>query len=465
MNKYRNIQTGFLFLIFLAFGACKTIEQPARPQESYITPDYKPHISTISLPLEMDMKSVETLLNKQLSGLIYEDNSLDNNGGDNLMVKAWKKENIKIALTDNQLSYRVPLKLWIKAGWKIEKFGMSVSDYRELNAEIALKFKTKITLNPDWSISTKTESDGYDWISSPVLKVGPVDVPITFIADLILKYNLNKISEAVDDGMKESLDLRPYAKQAWNDVQLPVNLSPEYRLWLTVEPKEILAMPISGKNGKIRQVAAIQSLIMCSVGKQPVIKANPKLPDLKIVNTLSENTVVNMVADIPYAFIDSISQKNLLNKTFSEGKRSITINNISVYGNDNEMIVQTEVSGSITGKLYFKGKPVFYKADSSIRISNFDFEVHTKSIMVKSAGWILKGGIKSAIEKKCVYPVAKQIRETQEAIQQSIVHYTLTNGFFLAGKVDNFEVQELFLTPGSIKAAVSLQGKVRITNE
>jgi len=464
MKNYHLLQAGTLLFCVLALGACKTIE-PTRPPESYVTPDFKPQISTISLPLEMDMKSVETLLNQKLTGLIYEDNSLDNNGGDNLMVKAWKKDNIKIALNNNQLSYLVPLKLWIKAGWKIEKFGISLSDYREMNAEITLKFRTAITLNPDWTISTKTESDGYEWISSPVLKIGPVDVPITFIADLILQYNLKTISAAVDDGMKESLDLRPYAKQAWTDMQAPVNLSPEYRLWLSVQPTDILAMPLSGKNGKIRQVAAIQSLVMCSIGKQPDKNPATKLPDLKIVNTLNENTVVNMVVDIPYVFIDSISQQNLLHKTFAEGKKIITINSINVYGNDNEMIVQTDVSGSMTGKLYFKGRPVFNKADSSIRISNFDFEVRTKNVLVKSAGWILKGGIKSSIEKRCVYSVAKQIRETQEAIQQSIVHYPLSNGFFLSGKIDNFEVQQLYLTPGSIKAAISLQGKVRIANK
>jgi hypothetical protein len=464
MKNYKLLQTGFLLSIILGLGSCKTTE-PLRPTESYVTPDYKPQVSTISLPLEMDMKSVETLLNQKLTGLIYEDNSLDNNGGDNLMVKAWKKDNIKIALNNNQLSYQVPLKLWIKAGWKIEKLGISLSDYREMNAEIALKFKTNITLNPDWTISTKTESDGYDWISSPVLKIGPVNVPIKFIADLILQYNLKTISKAIDDGMKESLDLRPYAKQAWVDVQAPVNLSPEYSLWLAVQPTDVLAMPLSGKNGKIRQVAAIQSLVMCSIGKKPEMNSVSKLPDLRIVNKIDENTVVNMVADIPYTYVDSISQQNLLRKTFAEGKKSITINSIKIYGNDNEMIVQTEVSGSMTGKLFFRGKPVFNKPDSSIRISNFDFEVHTKNVLVKSAGWLLKGGIKSSIEKRCVYPVGANIKETQAAIQQSMTHYPLSNGFYLAGKVDNFEVQELYLTPGSIKAAVSLQGKVRIAHD
>ena len=126
--------------------------------------------------------------------MIYEDNSLDNNGGYNLMYKAWKKEDIKIAFNNDLLTYRVPLKLWIKAGWKIEKFGYSISDYREINAEIALKFHTKLTLNPDWSITTQTVSDGYEWLSSPVLKMWPVDVPITYIANLILDYNQKTIS-------------------------------------------------------------------------------------------------------------------------------------------------------------------------------------------------------------------------------------------------------------------------------
>lgn len=454
-----------LVSLVMILGSCKTTEQTARPAETYLTPDYNPQPSIISLPLEMDIKTVEKMLNKQLSGLIYEDKSLDDNGGDNLMYKAWKKEDIKIAFNNDLLTYRVPLKLWIKAGWKIEKFGYSVSDYREINAEIALKFHTKLTLNPDWSISTQTVSDGYEWLSSPVLKVGPVDIPITYIANLILNYNQKTISTAIDNGMKESLNLRNYAQQAWTDIQAPMNLSPEYNFWLTVQPTEALAMPIAGKNGKIRQVAAIRSLLMCSVGKQPTVKTNPQLPNLKITNTLADNTVMNLVADVPYAFIDSISRKNLLGKTFSEGKRSITIREISVFGNDNSMIIQTTVSGSINGKLYFSGKPVYNKTDSTIRINDFDFEVKTKNAMVKSASWLVKTGIVGSVAKRLVYPVGGMIRETQDAIQKNLTHYELANGFYLTGKIDHMDLQQLYLVPGSIKAAISIQCKVKVVAE
>ncbi|MBK7214071.1 MAG: DUF4403 family protein [Bacteroidales bacterium] len=130
---------GLLILgLIIALSSCKTAFIPEQPVESYQSYIYKPKPSLINVPVEMKVSELETFLNRQLTGLIYEDNSLEDNGGDNLMVKAWKKDLIKLNFDKGQFIYTVPLKLWIKAGWKIEKFGISLSDYREVNAEISL---------------------------------------------------------------------------------------------------------------------------------------------------------------------------------------------------------------------------------------------------------------------------------------------------------------------------------------
>jgi hypothetical protein len=34
--------------------------------------------------------------------------------------------------------------------------------------------RTSMTINPDWSVQTKTSFEGYDWVTSPEAKVGPV---------------------------------------------------------------------------------------------------------------------------------------------------------------------------------------------------------------------------------------------------------------------------------------------------
>jgi hypothetical protein len=460
--KSRNNIVLTLAFITIALAGCRSTFVPEKPAESYQKYSYEPKPSVINLPIEMKVPELETFLNKQLTGLIYDDNSLDNNDGDNLMVKAWKKENIRLNYDKGQFIYTVPLKLWIKAGWKIEQFGISLSDYKEMNAEIALNFHTAITVNKDWSITTKTVSDGYKWLSKPVLKLGPIDLPITFIADLIIKYNMETISSAIDEGMTSSLDLRTNAQQAWADIQKPMLLDEEYGLWLRITPKSISSVPITGGKGVIRHTSSIQAVTECFTGKQPPYKINPVLPDMVPASKLSDNFLINITSYISYDYIDSLSKALLSNTTYNFGKRQITITGVNIYGEDDNLIVETDVTGSLNGKLYFAGKPEYREADSTIVFSNLNFHMKTRNLLLKSASWLANGGIENILEKKMTYPIGSSLNETYNLIQQNLKHYEIAEGFFLSGQAGKMEIQPLVLTHESIIAPVTLEGKVLV---
>jgi len=143
------------FLLSVSFAvlisSCASVK-PEKPAEQYNPVAIQLESSYISIPLEVKLATLEKLLNDKLTGLIYEDDDLS----DNIAVKAWKKEDFKLGLNENVLSYRIPLKLWVKAGYKISKFGLSVSDYKEINAESALKGKSSLTLSPDWPVTRDT---------------------------------------------------------------------------------------------------------------------------------------------------------------------------------------------------------------------------------------------------------------------------------------------------------------------
>jgi len=462
-NRFSSIVISISFLVGLT--ACHTTLTPEKPAESYQPYLYQPKSSLINLPVEMKVTELETFINKQLTGLIYDDNSLDNNGGDNLMVKAWKKDNIKLNFDKGQFAYTVPLKLWIKAGWKVEQFGITLSDYREMNAEIALSFHTSVSVNKDWTVDTKTVSDGYEWLSKPILKLGPVDLPITYIADLIIKYNIEKISSAIDDGMKASLDLKTNARQVWIDIQKPMLLDKEYGLWLRVIPKSISAAPISGNRGMIRHTSAIEAVTECFTGTQPPYKINSKLPDLVPASKLNDNFLVNITSYITYNYIDSLSKVLLLNTTYKIGKRSVTITGVKVYAGDGKLIVETDVVGNLNGKLFFAGKPVYRSSDSSIVVNDLEFHFKTKNILLKSASWLANGGIERMIGKKMAYPMGENLRETYGLIQESLNHYDLAEGFYMKGQLNKMEVEQPVLTKESIIAPVSFEGKIFISLE
>jgi len=451
-----------LLIIFLGLNACKSIKV-TRPDENYSSPEYTPKPSVINVPFYVDMTDIQNMVNKKISGLIYEDNSLEDNNNDNLMVKAWKKEDFTIKYENNHLVYRIPLKLWIKAGWKVSKFGFSVSDYKEMNAEIALNFKTSFFLNKDWSVTTITSTEGYEWLSTPVLKIGPVDVPITMIANTILNKNKTTLSNEIDKAIKQNLSLRKYIQDIWVDLQKPIKLSDEYNLWLKLNPQEISSTPIYSQNNKIKISLGIKSLVEFYMGDEPKTILNKGLPDYNLVKVLDNNFSINLMSDISYKSADSLAKKYLKGKTFTQDKKSVTVTDIKVYGSDNKMVIGTSLKGSINGTIYFTGKPVYDTSNSSLKVIDLDFDLETRNALLKTANWLLHNKMKRMIEQNLIFPIGDKLEESKKLINKEIANNQLSKNILLNGELSELNIDNVYLTPQSIKIATVFRGSLKFT--
>ncbi|HNW53806.1 MAG TPA: DUF4403 family protein, partial [Bacteroidales bacterium] len=290
-------------------------------------------------------------------------------------------------------------------------------------------------------------------------------LPITYIADMIIKYNTQTINTAIDAGLTQSLDLKSNVKQAWIEMQKPMLLSEEYGLWLKVTPKSISALPITGGKGIIKHTSSIQAVTECYTGKQPPYQLNGTLPELATVTKMNDDFVANVVSYIGYDYLDSVTRQMLVNTSYDFGKKKIKIINVSVYGNENKMIIATDVTGSINGKLYFAGIPSYRASDSSIILKDLQFAMQTKNVLLKSASWLANSEIEKVIGRKMSYPVGSDIRETYDMMVQSLKRYEIGEGFFLTGTLGNLEVQQPILVPAGIVAPVSIKGKLAVKLE
>lgn len=463
MIKFNNLihRVSYAVLILLVISSCRSLKVE-KPLESYQPENIKPQVSVIGITTEAKLSDIQKELNREFTGLVYEDNSLDNNGGDNMMVKAWKQSDISLTMKDNVISYRVPLKIWIKAGFKVDKFGISLSDYREVNGALALKFKTALTLNSDWTMSTRTEADGYEWLTDPVVKVGGMNIPVKFVADLILQSNLKTMGKSIDESVKNFLDLKPYALQAWKSLNQPVNLNEAYKLWLKIQPEGFYASNITAVNGIIRQRSGVKSLIETYVGQKPVMAAPGPLPKLQVNDDIPELAIVNASVDIPFGEINSQAARYLKGQTFTQGKRTVKVENISIYGSNGKLVAETTLSGSLEGIIYFSGMPAFNVQDSTLIIKDFDFDVSTKNMLVKSAAWIYQGGFRNMIAKRMVWPLAKDIKTLHGELNRSLKSYRLADGVTLNGQVSRLTVGDILITPDGVKPFLSAEGKLKV---
>ncbi|RYF50406.1 MAG: DUF4403 family protein, partial [Cytophagaceae bacterium] len=306
MNRYREQARGLLSVAtanrqlmltataycLLLLTACQSGQtnrlNPTAPKAAYQNSSMDVRtdalISTVNIPVAIALADVERQINAQVSGLIYEDNSFDDDGGGTpFMTKVWKRAPIGVKAGvvqgDSLFYFSVPLKIWAKAGKKVLGFMQS----GETTFEIDLRFATRFSIDKDWTVSTKTTAEGFEYVTKPTIRLVGFDIPITGLVSKAINSNLGTVTQTLDKQVREKIDLRTPVLRAWNLIREPYNVSDEFRTWLMVVPRRVLITPLRFEKGEIRTTIGLEGHTLTTVGAKPAVRAATDLPDLTVV--------------------------------------------------------------------------------------------------------------------------------------------------------------------------------------
>jgi len=457
MNKI----TAFLSVLVFTFliGGCKVFK-PAMPVENYKYEIPKPQSSLINLYADFEVSKLESLLNSQIDSVLYNDTSFEDHNNDNLMLKAWKDGTIKLSFEKNQLTWELPVRLLMKKGLKIFNYNVPFVGGWEYSGNLILRFKTSLSINPNWSVKIKTTTDDYEWVKKPAVKIGGTSVPITLIANLILSTNKDVLSKQIDDALAGSFDFKEYAQKGWQMLYNPLKLEGDYNAWLSMNPTSISMMPVEGSMGHIRLAAAITSKAECLLDKEPQSASVKPLPEIQHLSAPSDTFHINLLTDIPYSSINRIISNQMGDSTYTFGKRVLTFESFRVYGSNGKMAVETKVRGSINGTLYLTGVPYFNAADTTVRVKNLGFDIKTRNLLMRSAKWIFNAKIEKTIAKSIAIPFNTNVTDVENQLQATLQHHKLWCGFELNGRLKKLTVSDLLLTPESVKANLVFSGNL-----
>jgi hypothetical protein len=458
----RFLKPTILFWVFLfLFASCRSARNfvAKRPPEKYLHTDsvmFARDISTLNIPIDIPVSEIETQLNTQLQNLLFEDDKLED---DNLMLKVWKREKVTLTATGNVFDVVIPLKIWAKAG----KFGI----YKELEFALNAKIATQLTLTPDWQLKTVTTPKGYEWVSKPVFELGFIKIPITGIIENILDEQIPNVSKELDKYVGEKVEIKKYVQQAWTQIQNPYELSKEYETWLKVTPIEIQMTPIQGKDKRAKAILGIKTYTETIIGEKPQIEINPNLPPLKIANAINDEFTIGLSGEISHKQAEKMLSGMMTGQTykFQNGKYSITVKNLELYGNEDRLIIATDLEGSLTGKVYFAGVPFYNPVTKSVEIKNLDYEIDTKNKLLKAASWLAHGKFTRMLAENFKFPVGEQIEQAKKLVQDNLKDYKLSKGIFLNGTLQKLEPRQVYITPKSIIATIEATGKATIRIE
>lgn len=442
----------FLSIVFIAIS-CKVLNTTA-PEKKTIKKVPVLEASYIGLPIEISIKNIEDRINKELTGILYEDNSFDDNGGDNLKVKTWKKDNFRIAIKNNDLYYEIPIKLALS----YRKF----FELPEITSEITLKFKTNFAFANDWSLTTKTSALGYKWITEPVINVAGFEIKLTPVADIVIKKYRSLMEQEIDSAIKEIINLRSYAQEAWGMANKPISISPESNLWLCLKPEQIFLAPLITNGDKITIPVGIKSSNELLFSKEAPSYSESKFPDLTLVEKIEKGFSLYFRIALPFEKINDIANNEISGSTFGKGKKTIKITQLYIYPSNENIVIEVSLEGALKGNIYLEGKPEFNKEKNTIEFKNIQFTLDTKNKLLKAADWILHDSFLKIIEQKLVYNIDKNLTEAKISANNNIKNNTAIEGFLMNGNVNEIAINDFYITEEFLNITIKLIGELEI---
>ncbi|HLP95127.1 MAG TPA: DUF4403 family protein [Saprospiraceae bacterium] len=442
--------------LFAFCKTTKTTDAPKPPEQYNVGTDIPAVPSTLTIPVHLSVDELVRSLNTRLSGkALFEDYSFDDNNHDGLMMNAWKSQDITLFFSGNTVKYRVPVKLWIK---KELIFGATA----EAEAELALNLKTTFTINADWSLSTQTDVEYHEWLRNPVLKTGIGDISVETIANLALNKSKKTLSKTLDQYVSQQISLKPYVQQAWEAIQQPVLLDETYRMWSKTTPLSIGITPLTTYNNALSTKIAVECLNDVSFGEKPVFRENSSVPNLTLLQDAPDDFQMRFATDVPFAEAERLAKNMMVGQVFESGKKKVKIEDLALWGNNDRVVVNSRLSGSFNGNIYFIGRPAFNAEKNQIEVKDLDFHVDTRNMLMRSASWIFQGTIKRKMMQSMVFPLESQITELKSSVQQTLYNYEIQPGITLHGVLDSVAVQDTRVTPTGIRVDLLSVGKVNV---
>lgn len=453
----------FIFFALLLFSSCSTSNKilALKPAPDYNAADvvYDKQVSYVSLPVELSIADIQTQANKYLTGLIYDDNSID---GDNIMMKVWKQAPIAITEAGGKLHMELPLKVAAKVRYGVEKFGLSAFDTRDVNLNGVVKLNATAGLT-NWKLTTNTEIEGIEWAESPSVTVMGKSVPITYLINPALAIFKTRIAKTIDNSIAEAVDIKPYVLTALAEVSKPMEVNAEYHTWFAMQPLEIYASKASIANKKITMNLGMKSYLETSVGSKPMLTFDKNKLALKAVDKMPNEFNANIAGFVKYTDAAALMQKNFVGQKFESGGRSVTVNHVDLWGKEGKIIVQLGMSGSLNGDIYLSGVPQYDAVKKEIYLNQVNFVVDSKSKLLKVGDWLLHGAIITKIEQNCRFSIAEQLNEGQKTMATYLNGYQPMKGVKVNGSMTELAPNKIFLTPNAIVAMVVAKGKIAIS--
>lgn len=461
-----------LILLLLASSliGCRTAK-PIAPVAPVVSEQKAPlpeqPVSTIVLPISVDISSYYKLADDQV------DSKFD--GGEQQCSGVsysyhFERDPMNLTVNDSTVDINVSGKYRLKLNYCpdcatvfsdephciIPRLYFSCG-YDEPMRRMKLQYHSEFKLTSDYGIRTTTKLTQLKALDPCEVSFIEYDITDELIKEV--KKELVKLATDIDK-QTAAISFKKEASDLWNQAVTAIEI-PGYG-FVQLQPTSLqLTKPTIRNN--ILNTSLVMEAKPRFFSNKPEEQTIP-LPPLKLTENIPNDTL-KLTADLHLRY-DSLSV--IMNRYVSGTKllikkREIILDSVLIAGaNNQQLIFKVGFSGDKKGVLYITGKPTFNSLLQQIELTEVDFDIETKSTLLKTAEWLFTDRILDEITKNSKQDLKPQLDLLLSELNKSL--YIEKEGFIVTGKMTDLLVDHIYPETEQLIVRVSSKGKLSLSN-
>ncbi len=398
-------------------SSCKRVN-PEAPKSILLEAQIKHDLSYYRMPIYYPIQQFEDWMNIKIDGKFIDHGFRINDGKDSIYLEVTKMSPIRMSLKQGRMIYSVPVMM--KGNYFKYILGVRLGHKQPIESTLTLNISSAVDIDSNWKIMTDTRLDGIDWVENPELKLGPLRIPLTkYLENLIAKREVELLAK-VDSAVYEHINLHKAIAKVWGDIQKPMAIvKEEPRIWFKIHGQHIYADLSLADNQDITfdvLVAAytevgFDSTALAASSRLPDIRQ--KMPDLDTLSMAVKGTV-------PYDIVNEMLVKQIKGLVISRYGMELKIRKARMYGTEDGIAIQLDVSGFTNGSIYIIGQPEYLAAERKLVITNLRYDVHTESQAINAANYAIYEYALEMLSEYLVLFIGDEIRRLPAIISEAI---------------------------------------------
>jgi hypothetical protein len=369
------------------------------------------------------------------------------------------------------------------SGWaRVYKqiFGRTLQKREDVTGNAIAKLQLGLTFNPDWSVTATAHSDLL--IQQAEIEILGLNVSIRRpLTKLIKEIVLPKLEAKIVKYITQ-IEIKSRISSLWARLYEPIVVNSEPPISLSIEPLEILAQQPLSDAEKLTLHFGIKTYIKANIGDGSLVIRDasdtailPKgdgedlkkeIPNLHFVDSLESGYSITAPLLVTYTTIEQLARPHVEKAHRLKGIETF-VDSLTIYGSQTKLVAGLSFRMPklrANGQVYLLGIPHYNPDETTLSVTNFDYTLTTRNLLIEMAENIGGGAfphLREEVESKLVFSLEERLTLLREKLQSAIENRVVGSYIRLHGSVETITPEGLYLTAEGIRVPFHLEGKLR----